>query len=104
MTLECNSGDGQTELEGREDHVVRVDSQTCRTKISKHQPQLRLLVLIATLLVSWLCAQAVVFGQQEKPDRTTAASDARTAVQSHAPNALRQFNTSLVALTNRVSR
>jgi serine protease Do len=56
--------------------------------------------MAAIVSVSCLCASSAAFGQED----TLATARERTALSSHAPDTLRQFNASLVALTNRVSR
>ena len=61
-------------------------------------------VMAALVSVSCLCASSVACGQEDTAERGIAASRERTAISSHAPDTLRQFNASLVALTNRVSR
>ncbi len=55
---------------------------------------------VATFCV---CAPGMVAAQREQTIRTPASSPESTAIASHAPDTVRQFNTSLVALTNRVS-
>jgi serine protease Do len=82
---------------------MQVDSQNW-TQASRHPSRAKFLVLAALVPVSCLCAFPVAFGQQGRVDRVIATSGERTSVASHAPDALRQFNTSLAALTNRVSR
>lgn len=56
-------------------------------------------VTAAIVAVSCLCASPVAISRED----TLATSGGRPAVPSHAPDALRQFNASLVALTHRVS-
>jgi serine protease Do len=57
-------------------------------------------VMAALVSVSCLCASSVAFGQENTTERSIEPS----TISSHAPDTLRQFNASLVALTNRVSR
>ena len=52
--------------------------------------------------VSCLCASTLAFAQRDKTDRNIDTSRVSTA--QHAPDTLRQFNASLVTLTNRVSQ
>lgn len=59
--------------------------------------------LAAAVATFCVCAPGMVVAQREQTIRTPASSPESTAIASHAPDALRQFNTSLVALTNRVS-
>ena len=56
-------------------------------------------VTVAIVAVAWLCAAPAAISREAIP----AVSGERPAVSSRAPDALRQFNTSLVALTHRVS-
>jgi len=56
--------------------------------------------MAAIVSLSWLGASSVAFGDED----TLAPSRERTVISAHAPDTLRQFNASLVALTNRVSR
>jgi serine protease Do len=58
---------------------------------------------ILTATVACLCASSVTCGQDGEMERSTAALHERAGA-SHAPDTLRQLNTSLVALTTRVSR
>lgn len=59
---------------------------------------------MASITVWCLCASSVARAQEDETERSIAGSRQRTAIASHAPDTLRQFNTSLVTLTNRVSR
>jgi serine protease Do len=60
--------------------------------------------LAAAVAVLCVCAPVLVLAQQEQTIRPAAGSPESTAIASRAPDTLRQFNASLVALTNRVSR
>ena len=60
--------------------------------------------MAAVVSVSCLVASSVVFAQQHKNDRSIAGSRESAVIASHAPDTLRQFNSSLITLTNRVSR
>lgn len=60
--------------------------------------------MTALVSVACVCASSVSFGQEAKTERRTAALREPAVISSHAPDTLRQLNTSLVALTNRVSR
>jgi hypothetical protein len=61
-------------------------------------------VVAAVISVSCLCASSPAFAQQNNTDPGIATSRVGTALASHAPDTLRQFNASLVTLTNRVSQ
>jgi serine protease Do len=72
------------------------------TNVSRHPSQLGFL-LLAALSICCFGASPVAFCQQDGNDRVIAGSHERAAVTSRAPEALRQLDTSLIALTNRVS-
>ena len=72
----------------------------CPTAIARG----RLRTVAAAVAVFCVCAPVSVLAQQEQAIRTPAGSPESTAIASRAPDALRQFNASLVALTSRVSR
>ena len=61
-------------------------------------------VVAVIVSASCLCASTAAFAQQDKTDRSLDTSRVGTALASHAPDTLRQFNASLVTLTNRVSQ
>jgi serine protease Do len=60
-------------------------------------------LLACVVSICWLWASPVAFGQQDKLDAGSASSAERATGTTHSPQSLRQLNTSLVALTNRVS-
>jgi serine protease Do len=60
--------------------------------------------MAAVVSVSCLVAPSVAFAQQDKTERSILGSRESTVIASHAHDTLRQFNSSLIALTNRVSR
>jgi hypothetical protein len=84
-----------------QDHVMKVNSRA-DTNVSRHPSQLGFL-LLAALSICCFGASPVAFSQQDGNDRVIAGSHERAAVTSRAPEALRQLDTSLIALTNRVS-
>ena len=60
--------------------------------------------LAAAVAVICVCVPGLLVAQQAQTIRTSAGSPESTAIASRAPDTLRQFNASLVKLTNRVSR
>jgi serine protease Do len=50
-----------------------------------------------------MCAATIALSQDDNGGRNIAASRERAAIASHAPDTLKQFDTSVVALTSRVS-
>ena len=80
---------------------MKVDSRAC-TNVSRHPLQPGFL-LLAAVSICCFCASPVAFSQQQDRDDRVIAGSHERAVTSRAPEALRQLDTSLVALTNRVS-
>lgn len=81
--------------------IMKVGSRT-RTVVSTQPPGARFLVLAGIVSLCWLWAAGAAFGQQPKVD-AAGVSGEPAAVTTRASQSLRQFDTSLVALTNRVS-
>jgi serine protease Do len=81
--------------------IMKVDSRAY-TSVSGHPLQPGFLLLAAVSICCFL-ASPVAFSQQDRNDRVIAGPRERAAVTTRAPEALRQLDTSLVALTNRVS-
>jgi hypothetical protein len=54
--------------------------------------------------LSCFCDYTLASAQQDETDRSIDTSRAGTALTSHAPDTLGQFNASLIALTSRVSQ
>jgi len=64
-------------------------------------------IFAAVFAILLLCGSPVAFAQRAAPDGSSASADRRSASNSsraHSADTLRQFNASLVALTDRVSR
>jgi serine protease Do len=82
-------------------HQMNADSRPINVSGPATRPALSVLACVVSICST--CVPPVASGQQERLEATSTASGERATVVAHGSQSLRQLNTSLVGLTNRVS-